>query len=101
MDLIYSLKGETERIWEPVLKPKKKPIINDQMGFGYLHAKNEQIYKRHDDCTVSFDNQQLVFTSFLRITNPSTIVSKTEFSLIERDENGFIKPEVTSKTKCA
>ena len=67
MQLLKELQEQIDKIWEPVLCPIRTPICDELLGPQYISVSMESVYKRHDDVLESFDNKQLVFTTFTKI----------------------------------
>lgn len=67
MNLWKELQEKYDRVWEPILKPLRKPVLNDVLGSHFITTSNEKIYRRVDSSFRTFDNLEMIFTCFLRV----------------------------------
>ena len=67
MQLLKDLQDQIDKIWEPVLCPVRTPVSDDLLGSQYISVGMDSIYKRHDEVLSSFDNKELIFSTFIKI----------------------------------
>lgn len=98
MNLWKELQDKYDRVWEPILKPNRKPVLNDALGSHFITTQNDKIYRRIDSTFRTFDNLELIFTCFVKVDRRlSNVVIKKGKSSFYNLSNINIKNNVQNE----
>lgn len=67
MQLLKDLQEQIDHIWEPVLCPVRTQVHEELLGPQYISIDTNRVYKREDGMLKSFDGQDLVFSTFIKV----------------------------------
>lgn len=80
MDFFQNIEHALDNLWQPVLKPPRRPICNDTLGFKYVSTLNESIYRRRDGVLKTKDKVSLRYTCYLKLPKEESTLSQSSFS---------------------
>jgi hypothetical protein len=83
MDFFKNLEGTLDNLWQPVLKPPRRPICQDTLGFKYVSTPNESVFRRQDGVFRSPDDTLLRYTCYLKLAKEESELSRSSFTTIE------------------
>jgi predicted alpha/beta-fold hydrolase len=67
MNLLNEINETSDKLWEPVLKPSRKPICNEVLGMNLIHTKTKVLFQRWDSHFRSYDNTQIEMTCYMKV----------------------------------